>query len=240
MAVDTKPEPTEAMILGSAVDCLTLTPDLWGSTMAERPDADGRTREGKAILAAFDPGGRTVIRRKAVEQAQAIAAAVLSHPSAGRMVAMGEQQVSLIWTDPATGVRCKARLDMVLRGRCLADLKVPQNGAAASSERWGQYVKTNGLDYQAAMYHDGWLALTGEDLPWLWFCAPSAPPYIAEMVATYEARPSWLDLGRKKYRRALRLYAWCLEMDQWPGYPEDPVMCDPPLYALRLEEEDET
>lgn len=236
--MDHPDEPSESMVLGSAVDCLALEPERWSSLFAERPDVDGRTKEGKAILAAFEPGSRRVIKRAAVEQAHAIADAVLSHPTAGPLVSTTQHQISLVWEDEDCRALCKARLDMVRCGSdglasLIADLKTCRAGAAHLLA-WPRYAYGLGMHYQAAMYVDGWAALTGETLPWLWCAVETEPPY---HVGVYQADPGWIWTGRDAYRAALECYAWCRETDHWPGYSTEVKMVALPVWAARATEE---
>jgi hypothetical protein len=74
----------------------------------------GDRRAGKAYdaLVALHPE-ETILKTDEYETALAIRDAVRSHPVASRYLAAGKSEVVLTWTDAATGLACKARIDHV-------------------------------------------------------------------------------------------------------------------------------
>jgi exodeoxyribonuclease VIII len=244
--------PSEAMVMGSLVDCLLLEPDefdrryvveapgSWPATTcpdpkcAAKPGApcinrDGsvskRCHGGRRVEASSD--GRRIVADHQHQEASTIARLVLAHPMAGRLIAGTDHQVSMQWTDEATGGPCKGRLDLACVN-LLGDLKTCRRGVG-SAAGWPRYAWGCGYDYQAAYYSDGWRACTGEAAPpWLWITVETEGPY---HCAVHQAHPSWIELGRARYRAALERLLRCQEEERWPGYTEDIQIVSPPRWA---------
>jgi exodeoxyribonuclease VIII len=77
----------------------------------------GDRRAGKAYdaLVALHPE-ETILKTEEYETALAIKDSVRSHPVASRLLAGGKSEVVITWTDPATGLACKARIDHLAEG----------------------------------------------------------------------------------------------------------------------------
>lgn len=255
-------KPSEAMVLGSAVDCYLLEPDRFAELYeAEDPGEKSwpnatcpvcqaaprqpcQTKKGepsKRCCAGrrelHDAGGKTVLDWVQWQTVQGIVAAVRSHRQARTLLDLTQHQVSLVWTDAATGLLCKGRLDMAWPGHLLADLKTCRAGKAAPSQ-WPKHAWDLGYGTQAAFYHDGWRQLTGEDLPWFWLCVESTGPYL---VAVHRAADAWVTRGRDAYRSALGTYAECLTSGVWPGYycDDDPAPVSPPMWLPKIDNGEE-
>lgn len=134
----------------------------------------------------------------------------------------GPIELSLVWDDPATGVRCKARIDKVNGGR-LADLKTTGN-----IFKFQRSIVDYGYHRQMAHYQRGYSVLTGEVLqPWLAPVESSEP----HAVMTAPLGEETLALGVRKLDEALRTIAACTESGVWPG-PEPPTEWNAPDWAL--------
>ena len=129
-------------------------------------------------------------------------------------------ELSIVWDDPLTGLRCKARIDAKKPNR-LADLKTTQD-ATKFSKAIGNY----GYHRQAAFYADGWEVLTGERLPFWIVAIEKTEPY-----GVRAAPMSWdaMDAGRTEYKRLLERVAECRAKDEWPCY-DDPESWELPEY----------
>jgi hypothetical protein len=254
--------PSPAMVLGSAVDCYLLEPDRFADTYevpepgdkswpnatcpvcGAQPLAPCTTKKGepsKRCCAGrrelHDAGSKRVLSWEQWQQVQSIVGAVRSHRHARTMIELSRHQVSLFWTDKWTGINCKARLDMAAKG-WLGDLKTCGAGMASRGE-WPRHAWKLGYQYQVALYSDGWQALTGELLPWLWLCVETSAPHL---IGIHRAAEAWLIRGRELYRQALRTWAECEASGEWPGYPssDEPEEVWPPTWLPRLpEQEDE-
>jgi exodeoxyribonuclease VIII len=44
-------------------------------------------------------------------------------------------------------------------------------------------------------------------------------------------KPTVIDWGRMRYKRALATFAECMKSGVWPGYPDDTIEADLPVWA---------
>ncbi|HUX02302.1 MAG TPA: PD-(D/E)XK nuclease-like domain-containing protein [Phycisphaerae bacterium] len=205
--------PTEAMLFGSMLHVLALEPFDFAARYAVAPKADRRTKAGKAAWADFQElsAGKKVVTQADYELARAMAHAIHQHPTAPKMLAGGKNEVSIVWDDPAIGVRCKARLD-VWRGGLVLDIKTTIDAHPRSFERG---IWNFGYHRQAAMYVNGLGVLTGEPHDFVIVAVQKSEPF--EVIAR-RAGESVIECGRRACERALETYKQCVTTGEWPGY----------------------
>lgn len=218
-------EETPAMRDGSAAHCAALEPDefprryiLWegGTRRGKAWDEFARVNESKTILTAAE-----------YAKALAIRDAVRANPAAAAIIAACETEVTLQWTDPDTGLPCKARPDL-LGGGHLSDLKTTRSidprlfqRAASDMDYFGQLgfyaigAEANGIE----VAHVSIIAVeAGEDTP-------------HDNVVFTIPGPA-LDEGRERARVLLDKLAECMASDSWPGRFTGPEPLDtPPWYS---------
>lgn len=158
---------------------------------------------------------------------EGMAAALAAHPLIPALLQGGEAEVSMVWTDPETGAPCKGRPDYArFEDACLLDLKTTLDASPAA---FGRAAWSYGYATQAAAYLAGAAALGVEIRDYLLLVVEKAPPY---GVAVYRLPDAALELGRRRWREAVRRYAECLERNTWPGYPETITELTLPGWAL--------
>jgi hypothetical protein len=166
------------------------------------------------------------------DQVQAMAARVREHPIAGPLFGgPGLAEQSLFWTDPATGVPCRARLDWL--SYQVGDYKT---STSAEPGHISKKVDEFGYYLQAAWYLDGaiHLDLVAEDAEFWFVFQDKNPPYLVTVV---DLSPDDLQIGRERNRLAREIYRDCLEAGVWPGYSNDIVRISLPAYARRRHHE---
>lgn len=139
---------SEAMLIGSALDCQLLDGDF-SSRFAIAPDVDRRTNAGKAQWAAFNAGnkGKSVLTAGQGEKVEAMARALHASPSLDgvfnnckKTVLCGE-----LW-----GFPCKAEIDLYIAGSThLLDLKTARD---VSPHWFAKAFLDLGYDCQATFY----------------------------------------------------------------------------------------
>lgn len=235
---DNPPTETPALRIGKALHCLALEGRAaYAVAFAVEPKADGRTKEGKAIKAAFAESaeGKTIIAASEAEIVEGMAAGILAHPLAPALLADGTPELSMVWTDPESGAECKGRADLArLADGCLLDLKTALSAAPGDFAR---SVLAYGYHCQAAAYESGCKALGEEIRDFLFVVVEKAPPYLA---AVYRLPYSFLELGRRQWAAACRTYAECREKDAWPGYAPGITELDLPRWAWTDAPDDST
>jgi len=214
-----------------SVHAATLEPIVFAEAFAVYP---GKTRRGKQYDAWIDthPGVQALTVKEDLA-ARSIAGAVRSDAIAGPMVtdpeAMPEHGV--YWTDEATGLRCKALIDL-WRPLAVAVSDLKSVGSTALHAVQSQAIKL-GWDVQMAHYRAGVLAVYGVDPVCSLICVETSAPHD---VAVFPMTAAMLDLGERKRRQALETIAECKRTGLWPGRHPEPVDLDPPAWALPSDE----
>ena len=215
---DHAPAETAALRIGKAVHSLALEGrPAFDLAFAVEPKADGRTKEGKAIKAAFAESaeGKTIITASEAELVEGMAAGILSHPLASALLADGTPELSMLWDDPETGCPCKGRADLArLADGAIIDLKTTIDASPAAFAR---SALSFGYHTQAAAYLSGAAALGADAGDFIIVAVEKAAPFA---VGIYRLPDAALELGRRRWREACALYAQCLESGRWPGYAE--------------------
>lgn len=162
--------------------------------------------------------GRIPILTKDYETAAAMAFQVRQHPIAGPLFTpdSGRPELSLYWTDPATGVRCRVRPDWLkeLPGLTLAvDYKSCRD---ASPEAVSRAIRDYAYHQQDALYVEGvWRVLGPEDVRFVFVFQSKTPPYL---ITVRELTQQDRDIGRARNERALRIYQECESTGVWPDW----------------------
>ena len=211
---------TPAFRLGSAAHSILLEPHLFQDTYARGPDGDRRTKavreEWKEKEESF--GANYVLTPAQWDAVHHIEQAVGDHTAASRLLyAPGESEVTLIWDDAETGVRCKARIDRLPfdKQMGIGDLKTTKD---ASPKAFAKSLWAYGYHRQAAHYLNG-LAVLDTPRRFFTFAAVEKEPPFG--VAVYQIDDGSIDAGAHQIRSLLQIYARCQESGVWPAYPDE-------------------
>lgn len=229
-----------AQILGRAIHCLVLEPDLFNSRFAMAPDVDRRLKAGREIYDTFlkDIGSKTPLSRDDWDTCFHIAESVRGHETAAKILNGAKTEVSLVWEHPATKVMCKGRLDALNANlHMIADVK---STLVAHPRGFAKNVWEKGYHRQAAFYLDG-AKICGLDAPYFEIIAvEKSPPYALQI---FNLSKEVLALAKEENDKLLATYAECLRTDTWPGYPSEiqelglpPWAKSPSLSTEQLEE----
>lgn len=185
--------------------------------------------------------GLVPLLTKEHDQVQAMADAIRRHPIAGPLFTpgTGRAELSLYWTDPATGVRCRVRPDWLKEMPGLAlgvDYKTIRS---ADPETVSRAIRDHSYHQQDALYTDGiWAALQPADVRFVFVFQSKTAPYL---ITVRELTQQDRDIGRARNERALRIYADCTANDEWPDWTgpvtEIPQVGMPTWDTLRQAEE---
>lgn len=216
--------PTEPMIFGSMVHELLLEGLLPLRDACIVSPADCLTKKGvpsktpkntdvwKNLAVAAEALGKDIYMDY---EAQAITDKVTTCTSCAsvafpHLLDACEKEVAIFATHADSGVRVKARLDL-LHDSYVADLKTTKD---ASEDSVVRSVGNFRYDIQAAFYGDLGGAVAGlEHLPFLFACVETEAPY---MTAEWDLSEEWVENGRADYERALELY----KKYEAEGYPK--------------------
>jgi len=220
---------TKAFKIGGAGHKLILEPETFYDEFAVLPEKidvlNGNTKIKKEYISALSEKGLTDLKRKEFEDLDKMAQRVFKHPEAAPLMTGGKAEQSFYWIDEDTGVLCKVRPDYWIKGVAIPDYKTTIDARPDKfAKSCGEYT----YHIQAAFYSDGVYALTDEILDM---------PFVAqEKDSPFELNVFWIspddvNLGRTQYKRALEIYARCIETDDWPGYsPQIKTISLPPWF----------
>lgn len=232
---------TAPLALGRAVHTALLEPADFSERYAVAPKVDRRTKAGKAAWADFQEqaGDRELLGTDDAETVDSIAQAVTNDGLASSLLDMpGQSEVSIVWNDAATGLRCKARLDRYAqdsRGPVIIDVKttrsITPDGFARDAARYGYHL-------QAAYYCRAVRSLEPGRSPRLLFLVVETLPPFA--VAVYRLGVESFARGENLADELLDKYAACEAAGVWPGPTTSVQDLELPAWALagdRINEE---
>lgn len=175
--------------------------------------------------------GKVPLLRHEIEAVDAMAESVLANPDARTLMEMpSHPEVSAFWTDPLSGVECRARFDWLpdpTEGRRLiiADVKT------AASAWPAEFVRSAGsflYDMQDAWYRDGARVLgLDPDPEFVFVVVEKKAPYDVSVVRLHDAARI---RGQALMERTRLIYAECMATDRWPGIPHGVHTADLPAY----------
>lgn len=256
-AIEQGSKDTEAKQIGKAIHVAILEPDSFSSRYVvagqceatKKGDGNRCTLNGLVLSAKSgwlcgthskgsgpSDATRTVISQAGYEVASKVRDSVHAHQSAHQLLTFeGQSELTLVWNDPDTGLRCKARVDRqttLIPGGAFADVKSTQD---ASEDAFAIAIYKYWYHTQGAHYLEGAQVL---DLPVAHFvniAVEKEPPYA---VGLYRLREDTILHGANQLRPLKLLYARCLESGKWPAYSEDVVDIALPEWAARRIDEE--
>jgi hypothetical protein len=207
-----EPEETDAMRLGKATHTAVYEPDRFALEYLVWKGGDRRGPKWESFKEAAE--GRCILTAAQYERALAIRDAVRSHPIAAAYLAKGEAEKTITWTDDLTGLRCKARLDLLSHSMgALTDLKttndIGERMFRGTCEKLGHFR-------QLGMYTKG-IAACGLLVPpvrAVIIAVENKPPH---EVAVYAIEPDSLETARAEVEELLQVLKACQEANHWPG-----------------------
>jgi hypothetical protein len=212
-----KTEETDPMRLGRAAHSLTFEPETFGALYTVWEGARN-SNAWKAFKA--DNEHLTILTSDQHARAMGMAAAVNRHPVAARYLnPRGKAEQTLVWTDEATGLVCKARADFLSHWCAVVDLK----SAADLSPRFLSRAVSLGYPCQMAHYRNGAIAsgIWGREPECVIVAVESKPPYD---VGVFRMDEETMEYGAKKVAELLAKVKECTELNEWPGrYPDEQV-----------------
>lgn len=218
--------------VGKAAHDRILLSERWPEFYHVTPEGFSRAKtkampEAIAECEEAEQAGKVILSASEAEVVERVTAALRRSEFAMAALTNGVTEETLAWQDPRTGVWLRARPDFrpnsLLTGqavRIVADLKFVA-GSHASPDGFRRAIANFGYHQSAAFYSDGIKAIYGR-LPthWLHVVVEKDAPY---SVSLYELPAEDIERGRFLNRRAIDLFARCLERDEWPGYADAPL-----------------
>ena len=221
--IDHPAPATDAMRLGSLVDCLLTEPASEGARFAVK-DYDARTKEGKARRDLLAESGLTVLDADDYHRARTIAASVRLHPFWGALKDARYQQTVYVEGSPGR----KARPDILATygtGLAVVDIKVCRQASQDIYPRacWGLWHPQ-----QLAWYADC-LRLAGENVVSSWTLA--VHPQEPHEVTAYQMSDAMMKVALEVVLRREEKYADCVASGVWPD-GDELVVVEPPEWTM--------
>lgn len=187
-------------------------------------DRRGTTAHARAVekhpdLIDIKPGDEQVIL--------GMADALCANPMARDMVNQSTHEQTIIWTDEATGIECKARLDMLLRSASIADLKTWDPRTSCNAEAFFYHSDSYNYKFSAAMYQMGLAQYVhgADKKPFYHIAVSKKPPHWCYVWPLSEFA---LEIGRRDVRRALDMLAECRQNEKhWVSGEKHKAWPDP-------------
>lgn len=206
---------TKAQAFGQAVHDAILEPHTFEAKYLPGV-VDKRTKQGQAFLEIAASQGKVPVKEEAYLEALRIRDAVYRNSLAHRLLQGAMIEQAGFAKDEEYGVELKCKPDIYNPGmKLLADLK---SAANAGSWEFGRAAAQFGYHLQEPWYTKVWKDAGGGDVHGFCFIVvEKEAPYL---VAVHEMDPEDFEEGMAVMRKTMRLYAECLQADQWPGFPE--------------------
>jgi PDDEXK-like domain of unknown function (DUF3799) len=136
---------------------------------------------------------------------------------------------SIYFNEPETGVLMKSRPDFFNHFMVL-DLKTTVSAKQSDFEK---SIFAYGYHRQAAMALDALTSLTGCQYDsFVILAVEKEAPYL---TALYVLDQAAIELGRKQYKEAARIYKQCQADNEWAGYPQEVVQVTLPQWAFNVQ-----
>ncbi len=204
-------EPSDAMLLGSLVDCLVFEKDKFKKRYAVLPNFKKTTKAGRESVEKFREvnKGKEVISRDLLAKALKIERALMANTDARYWLdQLTEVQHEIKFWDNPTKLQLRGFLDG-LADDFILDLKTTTD---ASPETFTRQAYNMNYHLQAAIYQRGVAAETGKWLDYYFVVVETKEPF---GVAVYRADEDFIELGKKELRLLLDEFRFCFNNDLW-------------------------
>ena len=227
-------QQTPAMAMGSAIHTAVLEPHLYDQRYYEGPE----DRRGNAWKDANNYAlgvGKLCLTSGDYQMAQRVAQSLHRDPLVKRIADNSMVEASAFWTDDATGLGCRSRLDAYSPSLKLAvDLK---SSVSANPRDFAKSVAQYGYHLQEFMYRTGWVAAGGGDVDaFVFIVVEKEPPFCHSII---ELHPRAAAEGEAIFHTAMNRYAECKRTNIWPAYGSETHEVDLPKWAYQFTTEQE-
>lgn len=209
-------EPSPKFDIGSAVHSKVLGV---GYDVVTVDAADWRTKAAQEARDAARAAGQIALLAREVAEVDAIAEAVLAHPTACALFTQpGQREASVFAT--VDGVPVRGRFDF------LPDLTLPRPVAVdlkttageATPDEFGKAAARYWYDVQESWYLDALEATGAGRIDFAYVVVEKEPPYLP---AVFQLPLVLRERGVERAKRARDLFRECTAEGRWPGHPED-------------------
>lgn len=185
------------------------------------------SKEGKAAKAEAAETGRQILRDKEVKAIKAMSDALAAHEFIGSAFQNCDMEKTLAWKDTGTGVWLRCRPDALPKK--IAHIPDYKTAISARPDEFSRAVWNYGYHCQAQLYLEGIRAVTGvAPKSFIFVVQEKTPPYV---VSSFVLDPDAIEWAKIQNRKAVHIFADCLESGRWPGYVDDIQQINLPPWA---------
>ena len=237
---------SDALTFGSLYHTVMLEPDLIGqryiTVPREAPRRPTRIQRNakKPSLETLEAiqwwdefeirgAGRTVVDHNDIQLCNQMRVAMLENTACRNALTELREftEASLFWEDEKTGVKCRARPDIIRTDDLIVD---PKTCRDATESAFMRAAYEFGYFRQAAMYLDGLEAATGrKGKAFIFLAQETEAPFLCK---AYVASPQMIELGRAQIAEDLAMLAQCQKTDTWPGLGDKVSELNLPPWAM--------
>lgn len=239
---DLNPKPIDrkdkkALNFGSAAHALMLGEPAFDSRFFVSPFETFNANPGKKWYddwkAAVDckRERRTLIRPSEQQIIVDMVAAQRANTDCNRAFIEGAPERSIIWKDEETGIWLKARPDWLPSDPAKRLVTEYKTALTNNPRKLAASVFEYGYEMQAALVLDGVEKVLGvQPCGFAHIVQEKDPPYLTELKLF---APEQIDYGFRQVRKALRIFARCVETGVWPGWTVGPSYYQTPYYIAK-------
>lgn len=220
--------------LGRILHAMILERKEYASYIVRPNFGDGRLKETKEAKKAFEettPEGAFIISEDEHSKAQQMGVALLANDFFRETLKASATEVTTWWRDDATGIQCRARLDIVppMESGVLIDIKTTED---ASPDEVARSIFNNDYHLQAAHYLEAANKASGGQhyTDFIFAFVERNPPFAC---ALYVLDPSALGRGQAMRTTALIALKEAIETKNFGGYSDKIATIDLPRYAYQ-------
>lgn len=238
---------TPSKTLGTAAHLMLLEPAKFKTSIVAppiNPDTEkpyGPTSNKYKDACEANPG-KLLLDPKQLQTLAGINAEAKANEHANTLLnAQGEREVVMVWDDPATGARCKARADLAIPAYGLVDLKTTRDEAEADD--FSRTMVKHFYVTQAPFYLRGVKALKAAGIiDWKerfsFIVAETEDEDEDYGVTVIEVGEKTIAAGDTLVGEWLAIFKKCNDANHWPSYPTVQV-CEAPGWFFRQFEDAE-
>jgi hypothetical protein len=221
-AREVKPEPTDAMVLGTAFHLAFLEPDEANEKLVTW---EGKVRRGKDWDEFRDLYNDKIILTKG--QAAQLAGMMTAMRASAYIAEISKtlSDVEIVEIGTVAGLRCKGRVDALAcslnTGDIIFDIK---KVASADPWKFQRAIVDYAYDLQGAVYCELF-----EASQFVLIAVEEKPPHD---VVPYELSPAMLRNAARKLEQAAAVIRQAEKTGLWPGRSAYPVLLEPPEWDL--------
>jgi len=206
-------KPTPALVFGSVVDCLLLTPDVFNDKFIIA-NFNPYTKDGKTTFEDYYKKGITMVNDNDYERAKLAVHSVKTNIISKQIYdKITQTQRELRWTDLETDIPLISYLDADFDDE-VVELKTAQSADPLAFQR-----DSYNYDYplQAAMYNMGYLHCKGKrPKKYRYIVVETSEPF---GVSVYKPTEEYFEYGAQELRRLLTEFRSCLDFKMFgSGY----------------------